>query len=127
MDNAAIEQLWRGLESVGDPCHVLSGHGLSIVDIGIVNRVEQIGDTIEVGMTFTEAGCTFAYGIIESIEDLLPTLPGIRRITVVPEHYPLWTPDRLSDKARRLFSDKNRAFGVARHSAATTPIQGASI
>jgi metal-sulfur cluster biosynthetic enzyme len=108
----AVAAVWRGLAGIGDPCHVLSGHGLSIVDVGIVNRVDVVGDTVEVGVTFTEAGCTFAYSIIEQIEDLAPGCPGVREIRVVPEHYPMWTPDRLSEKARTLFADKRAAFGV---------------
>lgn len=114
----SVDQVWCGLATIGDPCHMLSGHGLSIVDIGIVNRVEQVGDTVEVSVTFTEAGCTFGYGIVEAIEDLAPTIAGIREIRVVTEHYPMWTPDRLSDKARQLFADKQMMFGLPRRTAA---------
>ncbi|MBM3512472.1 MAG: DUF59 domain-containing protein [Alphaproteobacteria bacterium] len=112
-NDATVAALWHELATIGDPCHVLSGHGLSIVDIGIVNRVERTGDAIEVGVTFTEAACTFSYGIIAAIEDLAPKFPEITKITVVSEHYPMWTPDRLSDKARTLFADKRRRFGFA--------------
>jgi metal-sulfur cluster biosynthetic enzyme len=112
------DAVWRALATIGDPCHVLSGHDLSIVDLGLVNRVDLAGDSVEVGVTFTDPSCVFAYRIIEAMEDLAPRLRGIREIRVVPEHYPMWTEDRMSDKARRMFADKRVNFGIKQAAAA---------
>jgi metal-sulfur cluster biosynthetic enzyme len=103
----------RALDRIKDPCHLLSGHDLSIVDLGLVNRVDLVGDTVEVGLTFTDSTCLFAYKIIQELEDLAPSLPGIAAVKVVAEPFPLWDESRLSDRARALYADKRTQFGLA--------------
>ena len=106
----AVETVWRALDGVKDPCNVLSGHDLSIVDMGLINSVETIGDGVEIGITFTEPGCLFGYRIIEDIEDLAATLPGVSQISVVPEPFPLWDESRLNLKAREVYAAKKAQF-----------------
>jgi metal-sulfur cluster biosynthetic enzyme len=110
----AIETVWRALDGVKDPCNVLSGHDLSIVDMGLINSVETIDDGVEIGITFTEPGCLFGYRIIEDIEDLAATLPGVSQISVVPEPFPLWDESRLNLKAREVYAAKKAQFGQHR-------------
>jgi metal-sulfur cluster biosynthetic enzyme len=108
-DAQLAHTIWAKLDSIKDPCHVLSGHDLSIVDLGLVNRVDVVDDQIEVGITFTDSTCLFAYKIIGALEDL--AIPGVRQVRVVPEPFPLWDESRLSAKARALYADKARQFG----------------
>ncbi len=110
----AVDAVWRSLNEVKDPCNVLSGHDLSIVDMGLINRVEIVDDGIEVGVTFTEPACLFGYRIIEDIEDLAAALPGVAKIRVVPEPFPLWDESRLSKKAREIYAHKKARFGQRR-------------
>jgi metal-sulfur cluster biosynthetic enzyme len=106
-----IAAAWQRLATVGDPCHVLSGHDLSVVDLGLINRVAFSDGTVEIGVTYTDPSCVFAGHIVVAMEDLVGALPGVRAVRVVPEPYPTWTEARLSDKARALFADKRRRFG----------------
>jgi len=106
-----IQAVWRALSDVMDPCNVLSGHNLSIVDMGLINRVDEINNWIEVGVTFTEPGCLFGYRIIEDIEDLTARLADVSEIRVVPEPFPLWDESRLSLKAREVYATKKAQFG----------------
>ena len=110
----SIQDVWRALSDVKDPCNVLSGHDLSIVDMGLINRVETSDDWIEIGITFTEPGCVFGYRIIEDIEDLTAKLSGVSEIRVVPEPFPLWDESRLSLKAREVYANKKAQFGQPR-------------
>ena len=109
----AIAAVWSLLESVPDPCHALSGHDLSIVDLGLINTVTRDGESIRISVTFTDPSCVFSYKIIMDLEDLAATLDGVSDITVSADPYPLWTEDRLSDKARDLFADKRARFGFS--------------
>ena len=113
MSDPAVAAVWSLLENVADPCHALSGHDLSIVDLGLINDVVRDGDTISVSVTFTDPSCVFSYQIIMDMEDLAARLDGIAVINVVSDPYPLWTEDRLSPKAKQLFADKRQRFGVA--------------
>ena len=110
-DDNAIRKVWHALDRVKDPCNVLSGHDLSIVDMGLINRVEAQGRVIEIGVTFTAPGCLFAYRIIEDMEDLCESLPSVREIRVIPEPFPLWDESRLSSRARDVYANKKARFG----------------
>ena len=109
-DEPLAAKIWTALNEIRDPCHALCDNDLSIVDLGLINRVDLIDERLEVGITFTESNCTFAYRIIHALEDLAPTL-GVSEVKVVPETYPIWTEARLSAKARALYADKAKMFG----------------
>lgn len=111
-----VQAVWHALSDVKDPCNVLSGHDLSVVDMGLINRVETVDDCVEIGITFTEPGCLFGYRIIEDIEDLTARLPGVSEIKVVPEPFPLWDESRLSLKAKEVYAAKKAQFGRQRAS-----------
>ncbi len=100
------------MDRVRDPCHVLSGHDLSILDLGLVNRVTRVDDAIEVGVTLTEIGCTFGYRILQDIEALSAGISGQALIRVVVEPFPLWTPDRLTERARTHHQNAKLASGL---------------
>ncbi len=108
----AISKVWDALSRIPDPCHALSGHDLSIVDLGLINDVTRQDDTIDVSVTFTDPSCVFSYQIIMDLEDLAESLDGISEIKVTSNPYPLWTEDRLSEKAKTLFLEKRNMFGV---------------
>ena len=109
----AVAAVWALLDTIPDPCHALSGHDLSIVDLGLINGISRDGESIRISVTFTDPNCVFSYKIIMDLEDLAATLDGVSDITVAADPYPLWTEDRLSDKARDLFADKRTRFGVS--------------
>ena len=111
-DDPEVAAVWDALRRVRDPCHVLSGHDLSILDLGLVNRVTRVGDTIEVGVTLTEIGCTFGYRILEDIEALSGELQGEAAVRAVVEPFPLWTPDRLTERARTYHLNAKSASGL---------------
>lgn len=117
VSDPAIAQVWEALERVSDPCHVLSGHPLSIVDLGLINSVTRQDDVIQVSVTFTDPSCVFSYKIIMDLEDLANSLGGVSEIKVRSDPYPLWTEDRLSEKAKTLFSEKRIKFGLGQEGA----------
>jgi metal-sulfur cluster biosynthetic enzyme len=108
--NEDMRRVYVALESVGDPCHVLSGHDLSILDLGLVNEVSRVGDVIEVNLTLTEATCVFAHRIVSDLEDLAADLPGVSSVTVVMQPLPIWEPSRMSARARRVFDARRAEF-----------------
>jgi metal-sulfur cluster biosynthetic enzyme len=112
-DDPLLQDAWRRIQQIEDPCHALSGYPLSIADLGIVNRMERVGADIEVGLTYTEMGCTFAYRIVARLEDELGTIPGVRAVRVIYEPFPPWHPDRLSERARSVYRDRKQRSAYA--------------
>jgi metal-sulfur cluster biosynthetic enzyme len=103
-DNGQDEVL-RALDEILDPCLVAAGHRISIVDMGLITRVEITGEAIEVGVTFTEVGCQFTHRVIHRIETQIQALERFKKIRVVPEWLPGWSPDRMNESARTALSE----------------------
>lgn len=110
LDQDTVAAVWDLLDTVVDPCHILSGHDISILDLGLVNKVEIAGRTAIVSITLTEVSCTFGWRIIEQIESLADEVEGIDGIKVEIAPFPVWTPDRMSERGRALHAMKRRAF-----------------
>jgi len=75
---------------------------LDIVDIGLVYAVSVGADSLIVRMTMTSAACPVTDLLVEEVEQALATVaaPGVSiHVDLVWE--PPWTPDRLSQRARR--------------------------
>jgi metal-sulfur cluster biosynthetic enzyme len=106
--------LWRALAQIPDPCQQACAYELSIVDLGIVNGVVAEDGCVTVSLTFTEASCTFGFRIIEEIEDRLARIPGVHRVRVSIEPFPVWEPSRLTDRARRAHAESRLRFGPSR-------------
>lgn len=75
---------------------------LSIVDVGLVYGVVVADGKLQVQVTMTSAACPVTDVILEDIEQQLDrAVPGDLQIQVDLVWDPPWTPERLSDSARR--------------------------
>ena len=88
------EEILTALKAVEDP-----ELGMSIVDIGLVYRAEEVDGSIEVDYALTYPGCPAGEQIEEDIVDRLARTfhLGVRAKQV---HSPAWTPERMSEEAR---------------------------
>jgi metal-sulfur cluster biosynthetic enzyme len=79
---------------------------VNIVDLGLIYGVrfepaaEDKQDVI-VDMTLTSQGCPAHVMIGEQVKSRLEQLPGVRNANVNVVWEPAWTPERLSDDARK--------------------------
>ena len=89
----------EALASVYDPC--CQEKGLSVVDMGLVRRVDLDGDQARVELLLTTGWCPFAANLVGQISERVAALPGMAGSTVEVVWDEPWTTDRLSDKARR--------------------------
>jgi metal-sulfur cluster biosynthetic enzyme len=105
-----ILDIIQALDSVPDPCCVLSGKDLSILDLGLINRIERDGDTVVIGVTLTDTMCEFSHKIFSDIESLADVVPDVAKVNVVPEVLPIWSPDRLSERAVSIIRDDSSRF-----------------
>jgi metal-sulfur cluster biosynthetic enzyme len=113
--NEDIARVRQALDAIRDPCHALSGHDLSILDLGLVNEVSRRGDVIRVSITFTEPTCVFSDRIVGALQDLAGRLPDVAEVVVEIEPLPIWEPSRLSARARHLFAARRSAFASSFH------------
>lgn len=105
-EDPMLLEIWQRICSIEDPCHVLADYPLTLVDLGVINRVDLDQGYVEVGLTYTEVGCTFAPRILQRLEEEVMAVPGIESMDVVYEPFPPWSPDRMSPRAQRLYAER---------------------
>lgn len=90
-------EVMRALEKVYDP-----ELGLDIVSLGLVYGVDLRDDgSVGVTVTMTTPACPLGDQIIADVEGAVRVLAGATRVDVELVWEPAWTPDRMSDDAKR--------------------------
>lgn len=92
------------LEEVKDPEVPV----LSVVDLGIVRKIEQVGETWEITITPTYSGCP----AMRTIEQEIEAICAENKISLLPIKTilsPAWTTDWISEKGR----NNLREYGIA--------------
>ncbi len=92
--------VWDALRAIPDP-----EFGVNLVDLGLIYSVEcQEGD-IAVVMTLTTPSCPSGGWIVEGVRTALQNLPGAGVVKVDLVFDPQWTPEMLSEEARRILAE----------------------
>jgi metal-sulfur cluster biosynthetic enzyme len=99
MADVRTAAVMEALASVYDPC--CQEKGLSVVDMGLVRRVDLEGERPRVELLLTTGWCPFAANLVGEISERVAAVPGMAGSTVEIVWDEPWTTDRLSDKARR--------------------------
>ena len=76
---------------------------MNIVDLGLIYGFEWAGDAVTLKMTLTAPGCPVAGILAEEIKMAIEKVPNVKGATVEMVWDPPWTPDRMSDFAKRQF------------------------
>jgi ring-1,2-phenylacetyl-CoA epoxidase subunit PaaD len=84
---------------------------VSIVDLGMVERVEATDEALEVDLLPTFVGCPAIDVIREDAEAALSEVAGERRVTVRMVFDPPWTTDRITESGR----EGLRSYGISPH------------
>lgn len=93
------DTLREALRSVIDP-----EVGVNIVDLGLIYRLAIEDGVVVVEMTMTSPACPLGDMITEEVDDVLnANTPAKTPIDVRLVWDPPWTPDRMSEAARRHF------------------------
>lgn len=98
------KEIWAFLEEVFDPEVPV----LTIVDLGIVRKVEVNGEQVVVTITPTYSGCPAMQRIESDIHEKLLE-KGVKQLEVATTLSPAWTTDWLSEEGKR----KLREYGIA--------------
>lgn len=98
------DKIWDLLEEIPDPEIPV----LSIHDLGIVRKIDEIDNQIVVTITPTYSGCP-AMNQFEA--DIVTTLNkyGYDKVSIVTTYDPPWTTDWLSEEAKKKLQD----YGIA--------------
>lgn len=76
---------------------------MNIVDLGLIYGFDWKDDAVHLRMTLTAPGCPVAGILAEEIKSAIEKVPNVKTATVEMIWEPPWTPDRMSEFAKRQF------------------------
>lgn len=77
---------------------------MNIVDLGLIYAFKWTGDdTVTVTMTLTAPGCPVAGILADEVKSAVQAAEGVKEAAVDMVWEPAWTPERMSDLAKRTF------------------------
>ena len=92
------QKVIRALDECYDPC--CRDRKISVVDTGLIERVEIQGGNVSIEMVLTSGWCPFAARLLEMIKEEADKLPEVEAVDVDVVWDPTWTPERMSAGAR---------------------------
>jgi metal-sulfur cluster biosynthetic enzyme len=97
MNDQNDQNVLEALRAVKDP-----ELGINVVDLGLIYRAERTPAGIEVDLTLTAPSCPLSEMLIEEAREVLRAqFADVPSISVELTWDPPWTPDRMSEQARR--------------------------
>lgn len=75
---------------------------VNVVDLGLIYNVSIEDGTVDVEMTLTAPGCPMHTLIARDVKQKLESIPGLKKANVKVVWDPPWTPDRLSEEAKKI-------------------------
>jgi ring-1,2-phenylacetyl-CoA epoxidase subunit PaaD len=100
-------RVWEALGSVPDP----EIPTCSIVDLGMVKRIEVNEDAVEVDLLPTFVGCPAKDVIGEDVAAAIRRVAGRRAVRIRFVYDPPWTTDRITERGREGLRD----LGISPH------------
>lgn len=76
---------------------------MNIVDLGLIYGFAWTGDEVTLHMTLTAPGCPVAGVLADEIKLAMEKVPTVTKATVEFVWEPPWTPEKMSEFARRQF------------------------
>jgi ring-1,2-phenylacetyl-CoA epoxidase subunit PaaD len=103
---ATIEQrVWDALQDVMDP----EIPAVSVVEMGMIDRVSADGDRVRVVVLPTFTGCPAISVILDDVRKAAASVPHVEEAVAVTSFDPPWTTERITEDGRRKLSE----FGLA--------------
>lgn len=75
--------------------------GINVVELGMVGPIEVTGGDVLVNMRLTSMSCPFWELFVEQVKSAVATVEGVEEIRVQFDRTEPWTPELMSEPARR--------------------------
>lgn len=100
---AAVREAVAGIV---DPCSRITGVGLTLVEMGIIQSVAVAEDgAVEIRIGLTGPGCHMGPALQEEVEARVQSVPGVSVVEVRVETNLDYSEDLLTEPARRKLDD----------------------
>ncbi|MGB9736885.1 MAG: hypothetical protein C0184_10485 [Chloroflexus aggregans] len=92
------DEVIAALRRCYDPC--CKERQVSVVDMGLVERVTVDGTQVGIDIILTTGWCPFAVHLLQMMEEEVKRLPGVEHVQVNITWDTPWSPERMSALAR---------------------------
>jgi metal-sulfur cluster biosynthetic enzyme len=75
---------------------------INVVDLGLIYGVKINSGSVKLRITLTALGCPLSGTIIDDIKNKIRMLKGIKKVDVEIVFDPPWSPDKMSEEARKM-------------------------
>ena len=89
--------VWQALRRVNDP-----EYPLSIVDLGMIYKVEVLQEKVAIEMTFTAMGCPAIDMILLDVDEAVRKIPGVKNVDIEIVWSPPWTRNKITAEGREI-------------------------
>lgn len=94
------------LAVVYDPCSVQASAPLSVINMGLVTRIDIASDgVVRIGMRATSPWCTMLGCIMETVENTVLKLDGVSQAIVEVDNSTTWSEADLTNEGREILGD----------------------
>jgi len=96
------EDVIKALKKVYDP-----EIPVNIVDLGLIYGIEIKDNSVNIKMTMTAPGCPLGFLLVDMVKEAVKEeIPSVKEVNVKLVWDPPWTPERMSEEAKRLLGFK---------------------
>ena len=106
----ATESVWKALDAVADPCSLVTGDPISIVDLGIVRDVRAEDDEVVIVIAPTSPGCMVLPIISTMASDTAKAAIGNDSVRVELDRDFVWSSAAMSPEARARKEERQQAM-----------------
>jgi len=102
----SAEDVFSRLHEITDPCSAATRVPLSIIEMGMVEKVEIAAGTVVVALRMTSPLCHALPYFQMEIERVLAGVPGIEGVKCTFDNGGNWQPDDMTAAAQRKLADQ---------------------
>lgn len=89
------------LDEIIDPCSDARGTGISIVEMGLLKRIEIEDGTVHIELRITSPSCMMVGYFIEQAQGRVGELEGVEEVTLETDAGMQWRDDMMTPEAKR--------------------------
>lgn len=105
MNSTSLEAIelvvYSAIATVDDPEYP----GISIADLGLLERIAVQNGKAEIGLIPTFSGCPALSVIAEDVVEAVSEVEGVTSVDVTWLRSPVWSVDRVSSEAKNMLAD----------------------
>lgn len=88
------------LDEIVDPCSEARGTDISIVEMGLLRKIEIEDGTVHIELRITSPSCMMVGYFIEQAQERVGTLPGVEDVTLETDAGFNWRDDMMAPEAK---------------------------